>query len=155
MRATSALPTEDRVKKMNDVQWIWYYLNIVKDEEEVDIEDKNKLDYLTFFINPQLAEGVMKNKGKEVKGKSEVNHTNTLHNTFFDKELKEALAESGISEDTFVELPSSDAAGDPNESEADFIARVMNEQFNSENFNQPQSFENTDDDVDYFDYPEE
>jgi len=154
MRATSALPTEDRVKKMNDVQWIWYYLNIIKDEEELNIEDKSKLDYLTYFINPQMAESVMKNKGKEIEGKSEVNHTNTQYNDLFDEELKKALSESGISEDSFVELPSSDAAGDPYESEADFITRAMNEQFNNDNFNQPH-FENADDDVDYFDYPEE
>ena len=149
MRATSALPTEDRVKKMNDVQWLWYYLNIIKDEDEVDIENKNKIEYLTYFINPQLAEGVAKNKDKETN-KTRVNDSNTQYNDFFDEELKRALVESGIGEDMFTELPSSDMAGDPYESEDDFLARVMSNQFSDENFNQSQSFGQIDNDLDYF-----
>ena len=148
MKATSSLPTEDRVKKMNDVQWIWYYLNIVKDDEELGNEDRNKMDYLTWFINPQLAEGVIKNKEKGISGKTRVNDGNTQHNDFFDDEFKRALAESGMSEDDFTELPSSDMAGDPNENEEDFMRRVE-QQFNNELFNQSQN-----DDIDYFEYPE-
>ena len=154
MRATSALPTEDRVKKMNMVQWYWYYLNIAKDEEEVGIADNNKIEYLTYFINPEMAKMVVKNNGKEVN-KSRVNESNTQYNDFFDEELKKALTESGMGENSFTELPSSDMAGDLNESEDDFLKRVMNYQFNNENFNQSQSFEKIDDEVDYFEYPDE
>ena len=153
MKATSALPTEDRVKKMNDVQWIWYYLNIVKDNEELDIEDKNKLDYLTFFINPQLSEEINKNR-KNISGKTDINDSNIQKNDFFEDEFKRALMEAGISEDDFTELPSSEMAGDPYESEADFIERVKNQQFNDEFFNQSQNF-NEENDIDYFEYPEE
>ena len=32
MKATGSLPTDERVKKMNDQQWLWYYLNILEDE---------------------------------------------------------------------------------------------------------------------------
>jgi len=153
MRATSALPTEDRVKKMNDVQWLWYYLNIVKDDEESDIGDKNKIEYLTYFINPEMAKGVAKNKDKEIN-KTRVNEANTQYNDFFDEELKKALMEANIGEDSFTELPGSDMTGDPDESEDDFLARVMNHQFSNENFNQPQFSKIMDDEVDYFEYPD-
>ena len=151
MRAASALPTEDRVKKMNDVQWYWYFLNILKDEEENDIVDKNKIEYLTYFINPDMAKGVAKSKDKD--NKTRVNDANTQYNNFFDEELKKALMEANISEDSFTELPSSDMVGDPNESEDDFLTRVMNHQFSNENFNQSQLSE-IDDEVDYFEYPD-
>ena len=108
----------------------------MKDEEENDIVDKNKIEYLTYFINPDMAKGVAKSKDKD--NKTRVNDANTQYNNFFDEELKKALMEANISEDSFTELPSSDMVGDPNESEDDFLTRVMNHQFSNENFNQSQ-----------------
>ena len=54
MKSVGALPTEERVQKMSDIQWIWYYNNLVKDNEEEEALTKDKIDYLTFFINPEL-----------------------------------------------------------------------------------------------------
>ena len=55
MRAANALPTEQRCKDMNDHQWLWYYYNLMEDQEEEEKTCKYHMDYLSFFINPELA----------------------------------------------------------------------------------------------------
>lgn len=143
MKATGALPTEERVQKMSDLQWLWYYRNLVKDEEEHNKGWQDRLDYIGWWINPKMAEGVMnsrKNKDNatnkfdpkrdyedQVKnapiGQSIVHeHGDVVVNSSFEEELRRAMAETG--EEPTV-LPESGAAGNVAESKDDFIARAM------------------------------
>ena len=58
MRATGALPTEQRCKDMNDAQWLWYYINLLLDIEEEKAKNKSYCDYLGNYINPKMAKYV-------------------------------------------------------------------------------------------------
>ena len=139
MRATGTLPSEQRAKDMNDVQWLWYYMNIMKDEEETHDRFENYMDYMGSWFNPQLAKSVMeqkrkkKNKQKQyIQEETGINpeldpnltYAETAVSSDFDDEFKRAIAgENGNVEVT--ELPSSDGVGDPNEDPEDFLSRVQ------------------------------
>ena len=141
MRATGTLPSEQRAKDMNDVQWLWYYMNIMKDEEESHDKMENYMDYMGSWINPQLAKSVMEQKRKKQKQISnsannsanninpdlnpELTYAETAVSSDFDDEFKKALAGKN-GEIEITELPSSDAVGNPNEDPEDFFARAMN-----------------------------
>ena len=143
MKATGALPTEQRCKDMNVAQWLWYYFNLLEDlkeEREYNGEyAENLMDYVGHYINPKLAKYVddqkaykRKNKGKNVDGyqapgirEDGTEVKDVVYNSAFEQELAEALKKDGKNiEEEFTELPSSDSAGDPYESEEDFMARV-------------------------------
>src|SRR5574344_1242096 len=68
MRATGALPTEQRVKDMNEHQWFWYYYNLLKDERETEEKYKSRIDYISFFINQELSTKIRKYTNKEKNG---------------------------------------------------------------------------------------
>lgn len=168
---------------MSDLQWLWCYFNILEDEKEDEMKWKSRLDYLGWWVNPQLAKSVMEiEKKKENKNNNNNNYDNesdqidpsqevvegdTAVNSAFEDELKRALAEAGIEED-FTELPDSQNVGDANESKDDFIARVMATQQmfdvpeNEMIFdNQEKSIEQTVqelgldmDDIDFFEFPD-
>lgn len=137
MKATGALPTEERVMKMNDIQWLWYYFNLLKDDENDEKKWKSRLEYIGWFVNPELAKSVIERDLNNNEESSNINNQNNIHNDTeqyngdiifnddFEKEFKEALKNEGISEDEFVVLPDSTQAGNPNESKEDFLARVM------------------------------
>jgi hypothetical protein len=123
---------------MSDLQWLWCYFNILEDEKEDELKWKSRLDYLGWWVNPQLAKSVMEaEKRQENKNKSsfsdepepydpsrEIVEGDTAFSSTFEDELKQALAEAGI-EENFTELPDSQNVGDSNESKDDFISRVM------------------------------
>lgn len=150
MRAAGALPTEPRVQKMNDVQWLWYYMNLQKDLEEDRDKAENYLDYLGSWINPELAKSVMATKAQkksqgttqgnnapnapkagtvvQVSEDTEIEYGDTAVSDSFEEEYRRALAGEGITNEEFTELPDSQNAGNPFESQEDFIARVMSMQ---------------------------
>jgi hypothetical protein len=136
MRAAGALPTEERVKQMNDPQWLWYYLNLEKDKDEDDKRTKNYIEYLTWFVNPQLAKSV----AEQNKLTSQTSNIYTNQNQNYDQqivegdktvndefetELRQALKDSKMEENKFVQLPGSDSVGNPAESQNDFINRAI------------------------------
>lgn len=60
MRNSGLVPADDRVRKMNDAQWLWYYYNMDEDmEQKTDIR-QSELDYLGVFINPKMAQEMIK-----------------------------------------------------------------------------------------------
>lgn len=132
MKATGALPTEERVRKMNNYQWLWYYLNLVQTKKDENEERDNIIDYVTFFINGEMAKKVQEQK-KAVKsqGKYEetnVGYENEVYNDSFEQEIQAAL-----NGQNFIELPSSDYKSST-ESKDDFIARALQiEQLAQEN----------------------
>lgn len=167
---------------MSDLQWLWCYFNLLEDEKEDELKWKSRLDYLGWWVNPQLARSVMDLEKKKDKNQNNHNDENdqldpsqevvegdTAVNNAFEDELKRALAEAGIEED-FTELPDSQNVGDANESKDDFITRVMATQQmvnipeSETTFNdyQDKSLEQTVqelglnmDDIDFFEFPDQ
>ena len=160
MKAAGALPTEERVQKMSNIQWLWYYKNLVKDEEENESLIKSRIDYLAFFVNPQLHKSVNDiqngkiyddennnfNISRPVKGDVYVNDS-------FEEELKAALGGEEL-----TVLPDSSSAGNANMSQDDFLmmAQEMQQFFGEQNINAPADNENViendfdENDLDYF-----
>jgi hypothetical protein len=151
MKATGALPTEERVQRMSEVQWLYCYYNIRKDEEEEEIKWKARLDYLGLYIRPEVARSViesdMKREQQEQNGDVSTSRTtiekkkvssivsddgsteyvtlDTDVNASFEEELKRAMEDAGLSTEELTELPDSQNAGNPYESQDDFISRAL------------------------------
>lgn len=151
MKAIGALPTEERVQRMSEVQWLYCHYNINKDEEEEEIKWKARLDYLGLYIRPDVARSVIEAdlKGEKQKengnvstsrtsvekkkvnsvisedGNTEFVVLDTDINEGFESELRKALSGENISEQEFTELPDSQNAGNPFETQEDFLARVL------------------------------
>ncbi len=113
MKAVGALPTEERVQKMNIRQWLWFYYNIIDEEKKKHKYEDNIIEYITSFINPELAKAVRDNKDNDKQD------LNTTTNTTFEEELKAMM-----NEQEFVELPSS-GGYQSNISEEDFIKKAQ------------------------------
>jgi hypothetical protein len=138
MKATGALPTEERVQKMNDQQWLWSYLNIIQDEEEEEKNWKHRLDYVGWFINEDKYKSVASilkesnnNGQKQLNDNEEEKHYDenpVIVNDSFEEELRRALNDNGENPGAFTELPDSNLIGNPNESKNDFISRVLSNQ---------------------------
>jgi hypothetical protein len=186
MKATKALPTEDRVQRMNDQQWLWYYLNLVEDEQEDEKRNKARMDYMGWWVNPELAKRVSDHEKMEAKRQrnqaqgiteeeglgarveqdpndpnKEIVYHETVKNDSFDEEVQRALAEAGLNPEEAVELPDSTGAGDPTESQEDFLKRVMAMQ-GMMGIQEPsldgEALKKAGidpDDIDYFEYPDE
>lgn len=61
------LPSDPKIRQMNDAQWLWCYFNIQEDEQEEEESWKNRLDYLTWFINPEMAKSVHEQEARNNK----------------------------------------------------------------------------------------
>lgn len=128
-----ALPTEQRVRDMNDYQWIWYWLNIQEQKKKHYKEVQDNIDYLSFFINPEIAQSVRNQRegGSSTGGahteKNPYNpsqvtvYGNTTVDNDFDEKLKMFLKDG----ETFTDLKDERTPGNANESRDDFIARAM------------------------------
>lgn len=125
MKAAGALPTEERVQKMSNIQWLWYYKNLIKDEEENESLMKSRIDYLAFFVNPELHKSVMdiangniyKDENDEIIQKTPVPKKEGVYvNDSFEEELKAALGDEAL-----TVLPDSSSAGNANMSQDDFL----------------------------------
>lgn len=159
MKATGSLPTDERVKKMNDQQWLWYYLNILEDERLEEEKWKARLDYIGWWINPELAKSVMNatnNKDidydydedyKQPSKESEFNHFNGIGMQMTEQMVKgdvivsdgfEAELEAAMKDDKygFTQLPGSHEAGNHTESQEDFLSRVIGAQSFYEEYNE-------------------
>lgn len=67
LKAIGVLPSDPQIRQMNDAQWLWCYFNIQEDEEEEEESWKNRLDYLTWFINPEMAKSVHEQEARKNK----------------------------------------------------------------------------------------
>lgn len=168
---------------MSDLQWLWCYFNILEDEQEEELKWKSRLDYLGWWINPQLAKSVIEiEKRNENKGNNKSSFGNepteddpsvnsnqitvkgdVVKNDTFEDEFKKALAEAGV-EEKFTELPDSQSVGDAFESQEDFITRALaNQELIEPIINDNiKSLESTVqelgldmNDIDFFEFPEE
>lgn len=105
MKAIGLPPSDPRVRQMNDAQWLWCYFNEMQDQKDEADAWKSRLDYLTYFINYEMAKSVHETEGarKDSKYQQEGLHKNTV----FEKEMKAATLgytpESGLTVDEFLE----------------------------------------------------
>lgn len=128
MRCFGLLPSSPDIKAMNDSQWMFCYLNIVKDEEEKEEMWKARAKYLGMFINPSAVAEMSKIENGENDGSSEKYSKieNQYINDDFERELMNILKDEQL-----IELPeSSDIRGNANMSSDDFISMCL------ENYNE-------------------
>ena len=134
MQEVKALPTEQRVKDMNDYQWLWFWYNMQEKRKEDEELEKVKRDYMCMFINPELYKRIKEHKGMDtakpstgssLQPTSEIIYGDTISDDDFDKKLQHMMQGDT---DGFVELPSSDEAGNADEAPDAFFKRVMQNQ---------------------------
>ena len=65
MKTFGLLPSSPMVKQMNDVQWMYCYLNIAKDMEEEDNLFRMRAKYQGIFINPEAVKKVSEEEEKQ------------------------------------------------------------------------------------------
>lgn len=134
MRAVGALPTEERCLRMRDVQWMWYYRNMIEDYKEDVKRKRNEIEYLAAFFNPEGVQHVQMSRGLEDSDMAPGQYTNAdgtvqytkrpvRHNDNFQQELQEAMGD-----EEFIDLGSEHQKGNPTESEQDFLSKVINMQ---------------------------
>lgn len=143
MKSAGALPTEDRVKKMNDHQWFYYYYQLLEDEKEEEEKLKNKMDYMAFYMNPELAmkvreqensleaqaKGLKPNKVNKTKAHEEVNPNNpnqiiSYKDTTVDEDFAKKM-KMFMNEDEITELSDDVRKGNATESKEDFLSRAI------------------------------
>ena len=132
-----ALPTEKRVQDMNEYQWIWLYQNILEEEKEQEENMKVRMDYLAFYINPELSKQVREHEKQQtnskdgivrVKKHEEVNPYNpneviSYGDTTVDEDFDAKLAMFMEDEDVTV-LDDDKSKGNAYETKEDFLSRV-------------------------------
>lgn len=126
MRTFSKLPSSPDIQGMNDAQWLYCYLNIIKDMEEDDELWKARAKYSALFINPDAVKAMDKlernQKVNPIINNSNYEEEQIYVNSDFETELKNALKDS---DSNFIELPdSNDIKGNPNMSSEDFIQNI-------------------------------
>lgn len=148
MKTFGLLPSSPMVKQMNDVQWMYCYLNIAKDMEEEDNLFRMRAKYQGIFINPEAVKKVSEEEEKQKRknmnanlqsqGKQELTeHQQEIIdnggavNTDFEKELMAAL-----NGEQFMEIPiEGSVRGDSNMSSDEFLAKCLMEFDEEENRN--------------------
>lgn len=123
MKATGALPTEDRVKRMNTYQWLWYYFNILEEQEAKFKLQYDQIDYLSWFINPDMAKVIKeknnRNNSDEKYEERNVTRENEVINDTFEDEIDKIL-----NNEKHVDLPDSHYKS-TTESKDEFFKRAM------------------------------
>jgi hypothetical protein len=121
MHSFKALPTEQRVMNMNKFQWLWCYYNIIEEENKKIKNVNDIVEYMTYFMNMDLAKAVKENKEKKESKYKETNIRNAdeVYNDDFDAEVGEYLKN-----ERFVELPSSNYKSCA-ETKDEFIDRAL------------------------------
>ena len=164
MSKMGVLPTEKRAKDMNEYQWMWLYQNIIDEERENEEAMKARMDYLAFYINPEVAQKVReqekanKTGNKDVivrvKKHTEVNPYNPNEvieygDTTVDEDFDEKLAMFMLDDEQLTSLDDDINKGNSSESKEDFLSRVMaNKPFIEEQNKQANHQKIEDDDLD-------
>ena len=72
MKNSGLVPAHPLVQKMNDAQWLWYYYNMDEDLEQKAEVRQSELDYMGVFINPKMAQEMIKqNEGARKRRQAE------------------------------------------------------------------------------------
>lgn len=149
MKEFKLLPSSPDVKNMNDQQWIYCYMNIVKDLEEDEELFKMRAKYMGLFVNPEAVRKISQEEQKEkMRSKSYENFSEENKETIinnggfvnddFEREIREALGQ-----DNFVAIPDDDdIRGDDTMSSDDFEKMCLQE------FEKEEHMKNIEDDLD-------
>lgn len=149
MKEFKLLPSSPDVKNMNDQQWIYCYMNIVKDLEEDEELFKMRAKYMGLFVNPEAVRKISQEEQKEkMRSKSYENFSEENKETIinnggfvnddFEREIREALGQ-----DSFVAIPDDDdIRGDDTMSSDDFEKMCLQE------FEKEEHMKNIEDDLD-------
>ena len=149
MKEFKLLPSSPDVKNMNDQQWIYCYMNIVKDLEEDEELFKMRAKYMGLFVNPEAVRKISQEEQKEkMRSKSYENFSEENKETLinnggfvnddFEREIREALGQ-----DIFVAIPDDDdIRGDDTMSSDDFEKMCLQE------FEKEEHMKNIEDDLD-------
>jgi hypothetical protein len=120
------LPSSPSIRQLNDIQWSWCYLNIMKDEEEEEKKWKERLTYQGFLANPQFTAEYLKSDNSYASSSSSSNNAQEtvaddhFTNSDFEKELQAALHGEDI-----MEVPEPEGTrGNPVISSEDFISSL-------------------------------
>jgi len=151
MSKFGVLPTEQRAKDMNEYQWMWLYQNIIEEERDYEEAMKARMDYLAFYINPEVAQKVREQeKAQKKSGKNdgiirtekhtEVNPYNPNEiieygDTTVDDDFDTKLALFMTEDDKLTALDDDKNKGDASETKEDFLSRVFANQDGVNNFN--------------------
>ena len=107
---------------LNEIQWLWCYSNILKDEEEEEKQWKERITYAGFLNNPEFTAEYVK-LDNNFGNNTNVEYNNgqmQYNNTDFEEELKNAL-----NNEQFMEMPEEGGMrGDPIISSDDFVNMV-------------------------------
>lgn len=120
MKAIGALPTERRVQEMNNYQWLWFYHNLMEEKKKNNKERDDIIDYLSFFINPDMAKAVQEKKNNNNPMKKNELKSTESYNDEFEKEFGKFFE----NKDEFIEIPNSGGMQN-NENENEFFERAM------------------------------
>lgn len=149
MKTFGKLPSSPDIRAMNDVQWVFCYMNILKDEQEEEELWKSRAKYHGLFINPEAVKSMAKFEEQKKNGNSTITKNATKDdavyvNDEFEKELQNAM------NDDFIEIPdSTDVRGNPHMSSDDFINQCLQDSNESENIQN-----DTDEDLDIIEIDE-
>lgn len=127
MKCFQLLPSSKEVRRMNDIQWLWCYFNILKDEDDDEKRWKERITYAGFLNNPEFTSEYIKTDATfqhNSNSNSNIDYTENgqmqYNNTDFEEELTRAL-----NNEQFIEMPEEGAVrGDPIISSDDFINMV-------------------------------
>ena len=92
MKAIGLPPSDPRVSQMNDAQWLWCYFNEMEDYKEDSEKWRDRLDFISWFINPEMAKSVREQRPqeREKKTKREYKKEGVHNSSVFEKEVKAA-----------------------------------------------------------------
>jgi hypothetical protein len=106
MKAIGLPPSDPRISQMNDAQWLWCYFNLEQDETEEAEERKALADYLSWFINPEMAQRVHEETQMEKQNEQRYQKEHLHKNSAFDLEMQAINLgydpSSGISAEEFL-----------------------------------------------------
>ena len=136
------LPTDKEFMHLNDHQLMWLYENISQEELEKEKNDKMKLDYLAYYVNPELAKAVRDNEKSaeqyttksgnitRVKSHDEQNPYNpneVIHygDTTVDEDFDEKLKMFMGDDEPVTVLDDDTHKGNSSETKEDFLSRVL------------------------------
>lgn len=90
MKAIGLPPSDPRMRQMNDAQWLWCYFNQVEDEKIEADTWKSRFDYLTYFINFDMAKSVHDSAESDRTRSSKYQKEGLHKNTAFEMEMRAA-----------------------------------------------------------------
>lgn len=58
-----SVPVDHEIfNRINSAQWMWYFHNFMKDEEETFIKERNMTEYHLSFVNPEVVQKIRKER---------------------------------------------------------------------------------------------